>query len=51
MLVKELIKQLQELPQDIPVCMADFCEVTKAVQVNYGNGVVVITDEEECEEE
>ena len=51
MLVKELIKQLQEFPQDMPVCMADLCEVTKAVQVNYGNGVVVITDDDGSEEE
>jgi len=51
MKVSMLIEMLKQFPQDMEVTMADFSPVVAVEQVNYGDGVVVITDEEECEEE
>lgn len=49
MTVEELIKALQQMPcKSASIVMADYMPVERVVwDSKYGNGVVIITDEEE----
>ena len=49
MTVEELIKALEQIPcKSASIVMADYLPVVRVVwDSTYGNGVVIITDEEE----
>lgn len=51
MTVEEMIEELSKMPRHLPVVMADLMPVVRVVLADYGNGCVIVTDEEEEEDE
>lgn len=50
MTVEEMIKALECMPRNLSVVMADLMPVVRVVLADYGNGCVIVTDEEEEDE-
>jgi len=51
MQVKDLIKILEGVDEELTVVLADFTPVSIVEPSNYGNGCLIISDIEEEEEE
>ena len=51
MTVEEMLNALEGMPRHLPVVMADLMPVVRVVLADYGNGCVIVTDEEEKDDE